>query len=71
MRERKCVRQDVMAGKSVRVTDLAAELNISPSGLYGLIAKGEVPAIRIGKRVTITAETARGMLGIKSEAIAA
>lgn len=58
------IRADVTAGRSVPVQALAKEAGISASGLYGLIARGEVGAIRIGKRIVVPATVAARLLGM-------
>ncbi|GJE14276.1 MULTISPECIES: hypothetical protein [Methylobacterium] len=58
------VRADVTAGKSVPVGPLAREAGVSASGLYGLIARGEVGSIRIGKRIVVPAKVAAALLGM-------
>lgn len=45
------------------VDEAAEMLGIRRSGLYNAIERGEIPCLRIGKRILITRQTLEGMLG--------
>jgi len=56
------VLQRIKDGKPVNVTALAEEAGVSAPTLYRAIADGQIPVIRIGKRMTVPAHIARKLL---------
>jgi predicted DNA-binding transcriptional regulator AlpA len=55
-------------GRAVNVPPLARALGLSRVGLYAAVKRGEVPSIRIGRRVVIPAAVARRLLGLEEKA---
>ncbi len=58
-------------GRAVGVRPLARELGLSAGGLYRAVARGEVQAVRIGRRVVIPAAVARRLLGLEEGGVIA
>lgn len=56
------VLERIREGKPVNVRPLADEAGVSAPTLYRAIADGQIPVIRIGKRMTIPAHVARKLL---------
>ena len=53
---------------ALTVPELAAELQIPVSTLYDLIRRGEIPAVRIGKRIRIPIKRLEAWLNEKEAA---
>ncbi len=62
------LKQDLAAGRNVRVPPLARAAGFAPGTLYNAIKTGEVKAVRIGKSVRVTPSEARRVLGIDEAA---
>ncbi len=58
------LKQDIEAGRHVKVRPLAKAANTNPNTLYQAVARGEVRSVRIGKSIRIPAAEARRLLGI-------
>lgn len=48
--------------KTISVEELAAQLGLSRNRTYEALNEGEIPAVRIGKRFLIAADTADRLL---------
>jgi excisionase family DNA binding protein len=55
-------------GGGVKAPALAKALGLSRVGIYEAVKRGEIPAIRIGRRIIIPAHVARRLLGLDMEA---
>lgn len=49
---------------TMRVDEVAIELGISRASAYEAVARGEIPSIRIGRRVLVPTAALRRMLGV-------
>lgn len=49
---------------TMRVNEVAIELGISRASAYEAVARGEIPSIRIGRRVLVPTAALRRMLGV-------
>ncbi|MGA0594933.1 hypothetical protein [Enterovirga sp. CN4-39] len=56
------IHEVIEAGGGVDVRPLAKAAGVAPATLYRAINRGEVEAIKIGKRVTVPAHVARKLL---------
>ena len=55
-----------MSRRTTDAKDLAVELNLSKNAIYEAIKRGEIPAIRVGRRLLVPGD----WLGRKLEAMA-
>ena len=67
MARRVDVREQLAAGHDVRPRPLAEAIGLSPSGMYGLIAKGKVKARQVGDALIIPNEEGRRVAGMTSD----
>lgn len=71
-RKRTTAHEDAEAGRGTGPSALAAALNMSESGLYGIIAREKWvetgKASRVGKRIVIHHKTYAPMIGFQQEA---
>lgn len=66
MRASANVVSDVKEGRGVRPRAFARDNNLSPSTVYGLIARGEIKANRIGNCLIIPPDEASRLLNLVS-----
>ena len=62
------LKQDLAAGRNVRVPPLARAAGFSAGTLYNAVKAGEVKAVRLGKSMRITPAEARRVLGLEEAA---
>lgn len=62
--DRKTPKQALMKDLTVTVEEAAALLGLSRNGAYNAVREGQIPSIRIGKRIIVPTSALRAMLGI-------
>jgi excisionase family DNA binding protein len=60
-----------LSRRTYSVVEAAALLGIGRNGAYEAIARGDLPAIRLGKRLVVPKATVNRMLGIVEGEVAA
>jgi excisionase family DNA binding protein len=53
------------------VDELAAALNVGRATAYNAVNAGQIPSIRIGKRIVVPTAALRRMLGLDADGVAA
>lgn len=71
MRSPKDLREQIAQGNDSRPRLIAAAIGLSYSGIYGMIARGEIEVRRIGEAVIIPNKEARRLLGMEPQQAAA
>lgn len=65
MRNPRDIREQVSMGSDARPRAIADATSLSYSGIYGMIARGEIEVRRIGEAVIIPNHEARRLLGLE------
>jgi excisionase family DNA binding protein len=62
------LKRDLEEGRGIKPEPLARALGLGRTGIYQACRRGEIPFTRVGRRIIISPQVARRLLGLDEKA---